>query len=98
MTAQQLTLADLDRAQRVARLRRSLERWRAGDLDRTLPEIYARYCATLAHLESGGAYTVRTFDPAEMLAGDRGAFRPVGEVLAGVSRVTATNRRRYRNA
>lgn len=56
---EQLTLEDAARQWHIARLSRSLARWRDGGLDRILPDEYAHYCATLAHLEGGGAYVVR---------------------------------------
>lgn len=56
---EQLTLEDAARQWHITRLSRSLERWRATELDRILPDEYARYCATLAHLEGGGAYVIR---------------------------------------
>lgn len=59
MTAQQLTLDDAAREWHANRLDQSLARWRASGLDQILPDEYARYCATLAHLRSGGAYTIR---------------------------------------
>lgn len=55
----QLTLEDGARQWHITRLSRSLERWRSTELDRILPDEYARYCATLAHLEAGGDYVIR---------------------------------------
>ena len=47
--------------------------------------------ATLAHLEAGGAYVVRPVDMRSEI------FAEIGRGLAGISRSTATGRRRYRN-
>ena len=55
----QRTIDDAERDWHIARLIRSLDRWRATELDRILPDEYARYCATLAPLRAGGAYIVR---------------------------------------
>ena len=84
----QRTLDDADRDWQIARLTRSLARWRAQGLDAILPDEYARYCATLAHLEAGGAYVVR---PVDMRAE---IFADIGRGLAAISRSTAAGRRR----
>lgn len=57
-----------ERQAHIQRLQRSLERWRTGGLDHLLPEEYGHWCGVLAHLEAGGEYTVRRFDPSEALA------------------------------
>ena len=86
MTAQQLTLDDAQRQWHIARLSRSLARWRADGADQRYPEEYAGYAATLAHLEAGGAYAVRTFDPAARLHDQPSPIRAMGEGLAGISK------------
>jgi hypothetical protein len=97
----QLTLDDAERQWHIARLTRSLERWQAQELDRILPEQYAHYRATLAHLEAGGAYQVTRFDPDQTLraGGSKTLDGPMGEMvrdigrgLAGISRSTAGTR------
>ena len=49
----------LDRAERIQRLARSLERWRAQGIDQILPNEYGYYCQLLDHLKGGKPYTVR---------------------------------------
>jgi hypothetical protein len=86
MTTQQLTLDDAQRQWHIARLSRSLARWRAQGTDRLCPEEYQGFCETLAHLEAGGAYTVRTFDPTAHILDRPSPMLPVGKVLAGISK------------
>jgi hypothetical protein len=95
---QQLTIEqEIDRQSRIARLARSMERWRKQELDRILPEDYAYYCALLDYLRGGGAYTVRRVTPEALFAmskEERKAdpvgqmFRDIGAGLASVSRAT----------
>lgn len=58
---------EIDRQAHIARLTRSLARWRETGLDTRIPDEYARFCEQLAYLQAGGAYTVRRFDPMELL-------------------------------
>jgi hypothetical protein len=85
MTAQ-LTIDDAQRQWHIARISRSLARWREDGADLRHPEEYAGYAATLAHLEGGGAYTVRTFDPMAHLHDQPSPMRAMGEGLAGISK------------
>lgn len=85
---QQRTLDDAERDWHIARLTRSLERWRTSGLDSILPDEYARYCATLAHLEAGGAYRVRDVTEELLKECARGICNTV---LAG-DQVTRTER------
>ena len=55
---EQLTLEDAERQWHIARLSRSLERWRALGTDLSMPEAHERYCTTLEHLKAGGPYVV----------------------------------------
>ncbi len=83
---QQLTIEDAERQWHIARLSKSMEKWRTTELDKILPEDYARYCATLEHLKAGGAYVVR--DVTQELIGEmgRGICRTV---LQGDARIRA---------
>jgi hypothetical protein len=79
-----------DRAAHIERLKRSMERWRTQELDRVIPDEYQRYCALITHLESGGAYVVRHFDPyaAVMQEGKPldGAPELIRDIVEGFSR------------
>jgi hypothetical protein len=77
MEEAQLTLEDAARQWHIARLTRSLERWRATELDQILPEEYARYCATLAHLQTGGAYVIRDVTQELLAECGRGICRTI---------------------
>lgn len=91
-STRQLTLEDAAREWHIARMERSLARWRASGLDQILPEEYARYYTTLEHLRAGGEYRVTRFDPMEAvrtgnLPGGAGQMvRDIAEGLAGISR------------
>lgn len=87
---EQLTLEDATKQWHIARLTRSLERWRATGLDLILPDEYTRYCATLAHLEAGGAYVVR--DVTEELLRECG--RGICQMILQADAVTRATRRK----
>lgn len=86
----QRTLDDADRDAHIARLARSMERWRAQELDRILPDDYARYCATLAHLQNGGAYVIR--DVTAELIGECG--RGICRTILKADAVTRASRKK----
>jgi hypothetical protein len=90
ITERQLTIDDAERDWHIARLTRSLERWRATELDRILPDEYARYCATLTHLQDGGAYVVR--DVTEELLREMGAG--ICRTILKADAVTRANRKK----
>ena len=79
-----------DRAAHIERLSRSMERWRMQELDRIIPDEYARYCALITHLENGGAYTVKRFDPMAAVLHEGksldGAPELVRDIVEGFSR------------
>jgi hypothetical protein len=79
-----------DRAAHIERLKRSMERWRAQELDRVIPDEYQRYCDLITHLESGGAYVIRHFDPYAAVMRDgkalEGAPEPIRDIVEGFSR------------
>lgn len=90
-TFSQATLDECyDRAAHIERLKRSMERWRAQELDRVLPDEYARYCVLITHLENGGDYVVRRFDPAAALMQKGkslgGAPESIRDIIEGFAR------------
>ena len=89
---EQLTLEDAARQWHIARLTRSLEKWRATELDRILPDEYARYCATLAHLEAGGAYVVRDATEELLRECGRGICRTILKADAVTRAARRTNK------
>jgi hypothetical protein len=97
---------ELERVSHIERLTRSMEKWRAQELDRILPEDYAYYCQLICHLKAGGAYKVTHCDPVSSFNDPKfkqsklgQMFREIGAGLAGISRaeITHTNRKK-RNA
>lgn len=90
MTERQHTIDDELRNWHIARLTRSLARWRVSELDRILPDDYARYCATLAHLQNGGAYVIR--DVTEELLKECG--RGICRTILKADAVTRAGRRK----
>jgi hypothetical protein len=86
--AEQLTIEDAERQWHIARLSRSLARWREQGTDWLFPDEYARYCETLTHLQAGGAYTITRFDPAAHISATRRdtTMDAMGAALAGISK------------
>ncbi len=101
---QQTTIDEaIERAAHIERLARSMARWRERELDRVLPDEYARYQALIQHLRDGGAYVVRHFDPAKLVLQDRSGWKntrfgqmlwDIAEGFAAVSRAPNPHRRR----
>lgn len=82
-----------DRLRHIERLTASLEQWRAGELDRILPDDYRYWCGVLAHLQAGGDYAIRRASPEQYFqTGSTGApgvdamFRAVAAGFAHMSR------------
>lgn len=84
---QQTTIDEqIDRCERLTRLQACEQKWRERELDRILPEEYARLLRKIECLASGEPYTVRRFDPMKALETGEGMDSEVGAMVRDIGR------------